>query len=49
MAKNAKEKIGVDKVTIYQSRSKARIIIEQSGDVEVTGPKVQQIITLLTA
>lgn len=49
MAKNVKEKVSVDKVTIFQSRSKARIIIEQSGDVEVTGPKIQQIVKLLSA
>ena len=44
-----KEKIQVDKVSIFQSRSKARIIIEKSGDVEVTGPKVQEIVKLLTS
>lgn len=49
MAKSVKEKVGVDKVSIFQSRSKARIIIEQSGDVEVTGPKVQQIVNILTS
>ncbi len=49
MAKNVKEKRGVDKVAIYQSRSKARIIIEKSGDVDVTGPKVQEIIGLLAS
>jgi ParB family transcriptional regulator, chromosome partitioning protein len=49
MAKNIKEKMGVDKVSIFQSRSKARIVIEQSGDVEITGPKVQQIVQILTA
>lgn len=49
MAKNVKEKMEVDKVSIFQSRSKARIVIEKSGDVEVTGPKVQQIIALLTS
>ena len=49
MAKTLKEKMQVDKVTIYQSRSKARIIIEKSGDVEITGPKVQEIVKLLTS
>jgi ParB family chromosome partitioning protein len=48
MAKNIKDKRSVDKVSIYQSRSKARIIIEVSGDVEVTGPKVQELVSLLT-
>lgn len=49
MAKNVKDKVGVDKVTIFQSRSKARIVIEQNGDVEITGPKVQQIVNILTS
>jgi len=49
MAKTLKEKMQVDKVSIYQSRSKARIIIEKSGDVEITGPKVQEIVKLLTS
>ena len=49
MAKNVKEKRAVDKVAIFQSRSKARIVIETNGDVEVTGPKVQELVSLLTA
>lgn len=47
MAKKIKETVEVDKVSIFQSRSKMRIVIEQLGDVEVTGPKVQQIVALL--
>ena len=49
MAKNVQDKVEADKVEIFQSRSKVRIIIEKKGDVDVTGPKVQQIVNLLTA
>lgn len=48
MAKNVKDTQAADKAKIDQSRSKARIIIEKKGDVEVTGPWVQQIVKLLT-
>lgn len=48
MAKKVQEKIGV-KVSIYQSRSKFRVILEGLGDVEVTGPKVAEIVGLLSA
>lgn len=48
MAKNVKDTQVADKAKIDQSRSKARIIIEKNGDVEVTGPWVQQIVKLLT-
>lgn len=48
MAKSIKEKRSLDKVSIYQSRSKARITIEVSGDVDITGPKVQELVALLT-
>lgn len=49
MAKTVQDKMEVDKVSIFQSRSKARIVIEKSGDVEETGPKVQEIVKLLTS
>lgn len=49
MAAKIKESIGAEKVSIFQSRSKFRIIIEGKGDVEVTGPKVQQIFSLLSS
>ena len=48
MAERLKEKVGADKAAIFQSRSKARIIIEKDEDVDVTGPWVQQIVSLLT-
>lgn len=48
MAKNVRETQAADKAKIDQSRSKARIIIEKKGDVEVTGPWVAQIVKLLT-
>jgi len=48
MAKSVQDKVEADKVEIFQSRSKVRIIIEKKGDVDITGPKVQQIVGLLT-
>ncbi|MBI4097661.1 MAG: ParB/RepB/Spo0J family partition protein [Candidatus Levybacteria bacterium] len=48
MAKNVVETQGADKAKIDQTRSKVRIIIEKNGDVDVTGPWVQQIVKLLS-
>lgn len=47
MAKNLKETKSFSKVSISQSRSRARFIIEISGDVDVTGPKIKEIYELL--
>ncbi len=47
MANKVKDRLRADRVAIFQSRSKFRIIIEGKGDVEVTGPKVQEIVSLL--
>lgn len=49
MADRIKNSLGADRVAIFQSRSKFRVIIEGKGDVEVTGPKVQQIFSLLAS
>ncbi len=47
MAKKIAEKLSLDKVTIFQSSKKARILIEIRGDVGVTGPKIKLINKLL--
>ena len=49
MANNLKQALGLHKVNIFQSRSRARITIEISGDVDITGPKVKQIVDLLAS
>ncbi|MEK7451080.1 MAG: ParB/RepB/Spo0J family partition protein [Patescibacteria group bacterium] len=48
MAKNVEKKHNVDKVSIYQSRSLARMVIVVRGDVEVTGPKIKEIADILS-
>ena len=48
MAKNLQNKFSLSKVNVYQSRSKARLIIEMKGDVEVTGPKLKEIYDTLS-
>lgn len=48
MAKNVEKKHNVDKVSIYQSRSLARMVIVVRGDVEVTGPKIKEIANILS-
>lgn len=47
MAKKIAQKYNLDKVTIFQSSKKARILIEIRGDVEVTGPKIKAINKIL--
>lgn len=47
MAKKIAHKYNLDKVTIFQSSKKARILIEIRGDVEVTGPKIKAINKIL--
>ncbi|EKD86741.1 MAG: hypothetical protein ACD_37C00161G0003 [uncultured bacterium] len=49
MAKQVKEKRDLFQVKIDQSRSEAKIILRIKGDVEVTGPKVQEIVSLLAS
>lgn len=39
----------LDKVTVFQSRSQARIVFVMRGDVEVTTPKIKKIEELLAA
>jgi ParB family transcriptional regulator, chromosome partitioning protein len=48
MAKKLESRLSVKKVNVYQSRSKARIVIEIPGEVEVTGPKIKEIYELLS-
>jgi ParB family transcriptional regulator, chromosome partitioning protein len=48
MAKNLQDKLGLNKVMVYQSRSKARVILELRGDVEITGPKLKEIYDILS-
>ncbi len=48
MAKNLQNKFSLSKVNVYQSRSKARLIIEMKGDVEITGPKLKEIYDVLS-
>jgi len=48
MAKNLQNKFSLSKVNVYQSRSKARLIIEMRGEVEVTGPKLKEIYDVLS-
>ncbi|MDP2637843.1 MAG: ParB/RepB/Spo0J family partition protein [Candidatus Levybacteria bacterium] len=47
MAKKIAKMHSLDKVSIFQSSKKARILIEVNGDVEVTGPKIKAINKIL--
>lgn len=47
MAKKIAKLHNLDKVTIFQSSKKAKILIEIRGDVEVTGPKIKAINKIL--
>ncbi|MFH1187209.1 MAG: ParB/RepB/Spo0J family partition protein [Candidatus Levyibacteriota bacterium] len=48
MAKKVQEKHGLDKVTVYQSGTQARIVLVTKGDAENTATKLKQLIQLLT-
>ena len=48
MAKTLQSKFSLSKVNVYQSRSKARLIIEMQGEVETTGPKLKEIYDILS-
>lgn len=48
MAKNLEQKIGLNKVSMYQSRTQAKISIVIKGDVDITGPKIKEIYDILT-
>jgi ParB family chromosome partitioning protein len=48
MAKKIAKIHNLDKVTIFQSSKKAKILIEIRGDVEVTGPKIKAINKILS-
>ncbi len=47
MANSLKQTLGLHKVNVFQSRSRARITIEVLGDVDITGPKVKEIVDAL--
>lgn len=47
IAKKIEKMYDLSKVTIFQSRSLARIVIVIRGDVEITGPKIRQIYNIL--
>lgn len=47
MAKKIAKIHSLDKVAIYQTSKKAKILIEIKGDVEVTGPKIKAINKIL--
>ncbi len=47
MAKKIEEKYALDKVRIFQTSKKAKLLIEINGDVEVTGPKIKEINRIL--
>ncbi len=48
MSHSLEEKVGLDKVSMYQSRTQAKISVTIKGDVDVTGPKIKQVYELLT-
>jgi len=47
MAQKIAKKHNLDKVSIFQSSKKAKILVEIRGDVEITGPKIKAISKLL--
>ncbi len=47
MAQKIAKQYNLNKATIFQSSKKARILIEIVGDVEVTGPKIKEVIAKL--
>ena len=47
MAQKIAKKHNLDKVSIFQSSKKAKILVEVRGDVEITGPKIKAISKLL--
>lgn len=48
IAKDIKTRYKFDNVQVFQSRSKARVIFEMKGDVEVTTPKLKEIHRILS-
>lgn len=47
MAKIVKEKLGLNKALIDQTRTRARIVLEAKGDIEETSPKIKEIYEIL--
>lgn len=48
MAKVMQQKQGLDKMSIFQSRSQARMVLVLKGDVDVTGPKIRRLYEILS-
>lgn len=48
MARKLEEKLGFNKVAMYQSRTQARLSIIIKGDVDITGPKIKALYEVLT-
>jgi len=47
MAKNLEQNQGFSKASISQTRSAAKIVLILKGDVDITGPKIKEIVSLL--
>jgi ParB family chromosome partitioning protein len=47
MAKKLEQTLGFSKASISQTRSQAKIVIVLKGDVDVTGPKIKEVYSLL--
>ncbi|MFH1833082.1 MAG: ParB/RepB/Spo0J family partition protein [Candidatus Levyibacteriota bacterium] len=47
MAKSIEKKFNLNKVTVYQSRSLARLVLVVRGEVDITTPKIKEICNLL--
>lgn len=48
MAKHVEEKHQLNKVSIFQSRTQARLVLVIKGDVDITTPKIKEITQLLS-
>jgi ParB family chromosome partitioning protein len=48
MAKTIEEKIGLNQADIFQSSKEARVLLKIKGGVEITTPKINEIIRLLS-
>src|SRR3990167_4657270 len=49
MAKKIEKKYSLNKASIFQSRNLARMVLIIKGDVEVTGPKIKEIVKILSS
>lgn len=48
MAKNLEQNQGFSKASISQTRSQAKLVLVLKGDVDVTGPKIKEVVNLLS-